>query len=142
MQNYIHANDESRARLEKFARRLSDEQLTRPLKDGWTAAAFLAHLAFWDQRALLLLRKWKREGVGQSTMDTDILNEASLPFWRAIPPQKAVELTLETARLVDAEVASLPPALIVEIEAKATQFHISRAVHRNMHLDELEGIFS
>lgn len=141
MENYIHANDESRGRLEAFARRLNDEQLSRPLQDGWTASAVLVHLAFWDQRALLLLRKWKREGVSQSSMDTDILNDASLPIWKAVLPRKAVELALDTARLVDAEVAGLPPSLLVEIEAKAAGFRLSRAVHRNVHLDELERIF-
>ncbi len=141
MENYVHENDKSRERLENFTGRLSEAQLSHPLENGWTASAQLAHIAFWDQRALLLLRKWKQEGIRPSEMDTDILNDASLPIWKAVPPRQAVELALESARLVDAEVASLTPVLVAEIEAKAAQFRLNRAMHRNMHLDELERLF-
>jgi Mycothiol maleylpyruvate isomerase N-terminal domain len=50
---FIAENDAERARLRALVTRLNDADLARPMPTGWTIAAILAHLAFWDQRALL-----------------------------------------------------------------------------------------
>lgn len=140
MINYLAANDESRERLAALIARLKDEDLRRPLTDGWTVSAVLAHLAFWDQRAVTLLRRWRREGFGPSPIDPDAVNDALLPLLLAISPRRAAELALDSARAIDAEVAELPPSLMAEIEEKATHFRLSRAHHRNEHLGELEAL--
>jgi Mycothiol maleylpyruvate isomerase N-terminal domain len=49
--SYVALNTAERARLEAVVGRLTDADLKRPLAAGWTVAAVLAHLAFWDQRA-------------------------------------------------------------------------------------------
>src|SRR5882672_2875973 len=55
--SYIARNETERTRLRALVARLSDTDLARPLPAGWTVAGVLAHLAFWDQRALALLER-------------------------------------------------------------------------------------
>ena len=77
---FIERNAVERARLEALVARLSNDDLARTLDGGWTVAAKLAHLAFWEQRALVLLAKWQREGaVRPSPVDEDVVNDALLP---------------------------------------------------------------
>jgi hypothetical protein len=56
-QSYIEENSRERERLRFLIESLSDEQLLTPLDTEWTIAVALAHLAFWDQRSLILIRK-------------------------------------------------------------------------------------
>ncbi len=55
---YVQQNTESRQRLASLVRRLSDEDLARTTDYGWTVAALLAHLAFWDHRMSVILTRW------------------------------------------------------------------------------------
>jgi hypothetical protein len=112
--------------------------LQHPLEAGWTAAGMLAHLAFWDQRALTLLRKWREEGVGPSPIDTHVVNEAMRPHCLAIPPRAAAELAVACAEAIDHELEALDPGFLAEVEARGTTVHLRRAEHRRLHLDEIE----
>jgi hypothetical protein len=60
---YVSQNNHERARLGALVDRLSDRELSRPLEAGWTIAAVLAHLAFWDQRILTLIERWEKDGL-------------------------------------------------------------------------------
>ena len=81
-------NKKERERLRALVSRITDEELNLPYyKEGWTVAAGLAHLAFWDQRALALLCHWKKSGVSPSSgSDWDATNDALVPLALAIPP--------------------------------------------------------
>ncbi len=136
---FIQQNNESRQRLEALANRLTDADLSRAATAGWTVAALLAHLAFWDQRALVLLQRWKGNGVDLSPVDADAMNDAHKPLCLALEPRRAVELCLASAAAVDAELETLTPDLVAEIEASPTHFRFNRALHRNDHLAEIEG---
>jgi len=46
---YTTENTHERQRLRTLVARVSDDDLTRPLPNGWTVAITLAHLAFWDR---------------------------------------------------------------------------------------------
>ena len=59
--SYVTENSAQRARLRALVDRLTDAELARPLDAGWTVAAVLAHVAFWDQRALTLIERWERD---------------------------------------------------------------------------------
>ena len=59
-------NTRERNRLKSLIARLTDEQLRQSIDDRWTTAVALSHLAFWDQRSLCLIRKWKSSGVTPS----------------------------------------------------------------------------
>ena len=53
------ANKASRARMRALIKSMSDDELALPTVAGWTIASTLAHIAFWDNRILYLLRHWK-----------------------------------------------------------------------------------
>ena len=61
-------NDAERARLRALVGRLGDTDLARPLDAGWTVAGVLAHLAFWDQRIIVLLDEWE-PGLTWTTLE-------------------------------------------------------------------------
>src|SRR5919199_3558316 len=95
-------DEPQRRRLETLVQRLSDAQLAQPLPDGWTVAAVLAHLAFWDNRAAILVERWRRAGVDPSELDVDVVNDAAKPQWLALTPRAAAEGAVQAARAADA----------------------------------------
>ncbi len=139
---YIAENDAERSRLRALVERLSDAQLSRPMAAGWTVAGVLAHLAFWDARALYLMDKWA-SGAAPSQADwepedVDWINDAAKPLCLALPPRTAAQLTLETAEEIDRRVAALPDDLVAQLLALGPPFNLSRASHRREHLDDIE----
>jgi len=117
---------------------LTAAELSRPLAAGWTVAGVLAHLAFWDLRALTLLKKWRQEGIGPSPIDTDVVNEATRELCNAISPQVAAQLGLAAAAAIDEAIAQLDAPLLAAVETGGTTVHLDRAAHRRLHLGEIE----
>jgi hypothetical protein len=136
---YIEENTRQRERLRALLARLTDQDLTRPLGDGWTVAGFLGHLAFWDYRAFLLIKRWKQTGVKPSPADVDVINDGMKPLLLAIPPRKIAEMVMEAATAVDREIEGLNPDLITRIEAQATDFRLNRGHHRGAHINDIEA---
>ena len=139
---FAAANQRERERLHALVTRLTDEELMRPMGHHWTVAVALAHLAFWDERSLFLLRKWQREGVTPSPMDIDVTNDALLALWRAIPPRAAANLAVAAAEAVDRELEAASPELIDAIRELGEDFRLFRSIHRKLHLDEIEAVIS
>jgi len=138
---YIIDNTKSSERLHKLVDEITDEELKLIIyKEGWTIAVALAHLAFWDKRRLVLIRKWKQKGVTPSPFEEDIINDALLPFLLAIPPRKAANLSIFTAEELDHELEELSPDLITAIKALGDRHALNRSIHRKMHLDEIEAL--
>ena len=137
---FTQENAASRRRLEAVARSLSSDDLTRSNADGWTVAALLAHLAFHDQRHLVLLRRWKAQGVDESPLDSHAINEAMKPLCLALEPSAAVALCLASAEAVDAEMETLTADLLAEIAASGSWFRPNRSLHRASHLGENERL--
>ena len=81
---FTQENAASRQRLEALISDLTEDQLRLMSHDGWTIAAFLAHLACWDQRHLHLIRRWKAGGIDESPVDPTAINESIKPLcdWR------------------------------------------------------------
>ena len=140
MEDFVPANEESRQKLEALVARLSDADLLLVNDVEWTVAAIFAHLAFWDQRALLLVRRWKETGVQFSPIDVDTINDVVLPFLLAVPPRKACQIVLEIAKTLDGELAALPPAFVNDILVNGKNLHLNRANHRQLHMAEIEGL--
>jgi hypothetical protein len=135
-------NAAERARLHALVARLGDAELQRPMPGGWTVAAVLAHLAFWDERARLLFAAWQREGTAARAYDpaaVDWINDAAKPLCLALPPRRAAELALAAAEAADRVVAGLPDALLAANAAAGTPVSPSRWDHRKEHLDEIEA---
>ena len=143
---YSAQNAESRRRLETVVRGLSDQDLARSTDYGWTVAALLAHLAFWDQRMIVILRRWQQEGLDSSPMDAGVVNDTLRVICQAIEPQAAIELCLSSAEAVDSEFDTLTADFVKQLEEHAaateTQFRMNRSLHRNAHLDDIETLLN
>jgi hypothetical protein len=127
-----------RERMERLVASLSEQDLSIPLSAGWTAAAVLAHLAFWDIRAITLIGQWQQTEVGESPADTDVINEATRELCLAIPPRRAAQLALEKASSIDRLIGQLSPEWIDRIATAGRAVHLKRFEHRKSHLDEIE----
>jgi hypothetical protein len=142
--SYAARNAIQRDRLRALAGRLSDDDLQRPLSDGWTVAGVLAHIAFWDQRVLVLLEQWEREGPGWTPRpinrdDVDWINDSVKALCLALPPRAAARLAVVTAEAVDGKVEALADNFLAVNAAAGSPINLSRADHRQEHLDEIEG---
>jgi hypothetical protein len=140
--SYTAENDAERERLRALLRRLTDEELARPMPAGWTVAGILAHVAFWDQRIVALLDEWERRGPAwtpplEDARDVDWVNDAAKPLCLALPPRVAAELALSVAEIVDRRVAGVSDAILAA-NARSPTLNWHRAGHRREHLDEIE----
>jgi len=130
--SYVTKNREQLERLRALVDKLSDQELAKPMEAGWTVAAVLAHLAFWDYRIVTLLDQWNASGTPPSSIDerhVDWINDAGKPLCLALPPRVAARTAVEAA-LTEAQ---------LEANAKAgNPISVLRAEHRHEHLDEIE----
>jgi mycothiol maleylpyruvate isomerase-like protein len=142
---YIAENDAERGRLRALVARLSDADLARAMPAGWTVAGVLAHLAFWDQRILVLLEQWEQSPSKppriENEADTDWINDASKPLLLALAPRRAADLAVTIAEAVDGKVAALPDDLVARNAEVGSPLNLLRAEHRAEHLRELEHVF-
>jgi len=138
LEDLIKDNAREYAHLRQVIERLTDDELGIPLEAGWTLSAVLAHLAFWDQRAITLIGKWKKEGIGPSPIDTDVVNEATRSLCLAIQPRQAAGLAVALAGEVDRLIAGLTPEMGTAIQTQGTTVKLRRADHRRTHLGEIE----
>ncbi|MEA2661742.1 MAG: hypothetical protein QOH08_1314 [Chloroflexota bacterium] len=137
---YVAENDAERERLRALVSRSSDEELSRPMPGGWTVAAVLAHVALWDARAIYWLDRWRLTGepTTYEPEDVDAMNDSAKPLCLALPPRAAAELALRLAEEADEKVKALSDATLAKVLARGSPpFNLSRAIHRNEHLDEI-----
>src|SRR4029453_14664213 len=142
--SYVAENDRERRRLEALVGKLDDAALGRAMPAGWTVAAVLAHLAFWDQRIVLLSDQLKR-GASAPQIDggsVEGINDRAKPRQLAPPPPRAPPLAVGAARAADQAVASLSDELLVKNAAAGSPLNLLRAEHRREHLDEIEHALS
>ena len=141
---YSEQNAQSRRRFARLVRGLSDEDLARSTDYGWTVAALLAHLAFWDQRMIVILRRWLGEGFDPSPIDSAAVNDSLRVICHALEPRTAVELCLSYAEAVDTEFDALGADLTRQLEEHAaateTQFRMNRSLHRDSHLNDIAAL--
>jgi hypothetical protein len=135
---YATENTHERQRLRTLVARVSDDDLRRPLPNGWTVAITLAHLAFWDRQRLALLRRWERDGVKPDPADADTINEGVRVLATALPPRTAAQLALDAAEAVDQALEQLSTEMLTQIEGAGQASILRRAVHRRGHLDRIE----
>jgi hypothetical protein len=133
--------DIERERLRSLVARLGDEELRRPMPGGWTVASVLAHVGYWDARAIYFLNKWGPSGepTVYEPEDTDAANESAKPLCLALPPRTATELALRLAEEADGKVRALSDEMLAKIRKKGNPpFSLSRGGHRREHLDDIE----
>ena len=139
----IERNSEERERLIALVRDCSDDDLAAAVGDVWAVSSALAHMAFWDQFARLLLER-QLSGL-DARIDApewrdDVLNDALLPLCRALDSRTAAQLAVDAATATDGRLAELSLATIEVLEADAddTRWLLRRHRHRAEHLDEIE----
>ena len=140
--SHIERNDAERQRLRTLLARVTDADLKRSLDAGWTVAAVLGHVAFWDQRTLVLLERWQADGTlsahGLDGPAVDWINDAAKPMLLAVPPREMANLALSIAEAVDRKVAGLPDDFASRNATAGSPVNLLRAEHRREHLDEIE----
>jgi hypothetical protein len=141
---YAEQNAESRRRLEALVSRLTDTDLALATHYGWTVAALLAHLAFWDHRMSVILKRWQEHGLDSSPIDSAAVNDALKEICHALEPRTAANLALIAAEKVDSEFETLSEEFVKQIEEHAattsTQYRMNRSLHRNDHLNDIEAL--
>ena len=141
---YSKENAESYQRLKSLVSRLTDTDLALTTDYGWTVAGLLAHLAFWDQRMVVILNRWRESGLDESPIDAMAVNDSLKMICQALEPRTAADLSLIAAERIDAELNNLPSESVKQIEehiqATNTQFRMNRSLHRSGHLDDIEAL--
>lgn len=143
--SYVERNTTERERLRALISRLSDEELRTAANAEWTIAAVLAHVAFWDARALVLCERLERGDPftpsDREPEDVRWINDSVRPLAHAIAPREAASLAIRLADETDARVAALSDALLARTwpNDPASPLNPLRAHHRREHLDELEA---
>ena len=134
-------NELARDNLASLAGKLSDDDLAHDLGDGWTVAVALAHLAFWDERAALLLERYA-DGTPQHHIPDwyeDLLNQTLEPQWRALPPRAAALQAVDAAEHVTRALRGLEDDLCARLEAQEQGYLLRRFNHRREHIDQIEA---
>ena len=135
--SYNERNRLQTQRLKKL-RRLSDEDLRHPVGEHWTVGVALAHIQYWDGRAVGALEAWRRHGLPLTLWinGENVVNDVRLPVWRELAPRQALEQAIDTAEVLDRVVEDLSPG---EAEAVAAQRPrvLDRSLHRSEHLGEV-----
>ena len=140
--SYIAENARELARMRAIVERLSDDDLRSLVNEEWTVAGVLAHIAYWDQRALWLAGKIERgEPFTEAEAEPeppDWVNDTVRPFLHAIEPSAAAALALLIAEETHRRVAELPPESVWP-NSDTSLLNGFRSGHRAEHLDELEA---
>ena len=69
----------------------------------------------------------------------DLVNDALIPVFHAVPPRAAVSLAIEAAEAIDRELRDLPPEMVADIQVSGGRFRLFRSEHRRKHLDQIEA---
>ena len=137
---YIQENDRERERLRAFINRLDEDALAAPANEYWTVAGVLVHMAYWDNRVLVLADKIDRGEPwlpSDAEPEGDWLNDSIRPIILAVAPRAAADLALRIAEETDARVAVLPLDRMYPLDPESP-ISAARSAHRGEHLDELE----
>jgi hypothetical protein len=138
--SYVARNAASRGRLETVASGLREGDFTRDVGGGWTVAALLAHLAFWDRFVIERLTRWEGSGFEAAVFDADVINDAALPGWRAIPGPAARQEVLAAAVQCDERVERVGDELAAAIIGAGRQRMLDRSLHREEHIARIERV--
>lgn len=138
--SFLASNRASRARLRDQVARLTDQDLGRVGENGWTIAAGLAHVAFYDRRAQVLLEKWRHGAEpAASPADVDVINDALHYLATLIPPRDAANEAVAAAEAVDRGLEQLDDVLFAQVNTTQSP-RPNRSHHREEHLDEIARI--
>jgi hypothetical protein len=140
--SFVERNATSRERLRLIVERLTPADFEREMEGGWSVAALLAHVAFWDRFVAVRWRAALDTGAltPVSFVDeaVDLVNEAAMPSWRALEPDRSTELAMDASAEVDEVVAGLPDDSVDAIARQGRPRLLDRSLHRSEHIDAIE----
>ena len=134
MSDYRSNNAESRARLERIAKRLTSDIR---IDETWRASALLAHVAFWDR---VTTARWQHDPPITVRIDDpiiDLVNAAGLPVWHRLSLADAIREATDAAAGLDEAIARASADDIAAATRVSIRF-VDRSAHRNEHLDQIE----
>jgi Mycothiol maleylpyruvate isomerase N-terminal domain len=138
---FVEENNASRLELGELIGRLGERSYEIEVGPGWTVSTVLCHLAFWDQRVLFVLKKWKTAGFEPSRLtplSVDSINQAAATLAQAVPGQAAARLAIESAAAVDSQVAETSDELAGQMLSAGFERFLRRSLHRREHLQKIE----
>jgi len=141
IQSFLQENHASRMELSEIIAGLDERALQTVTRPGWSVAATLYHLAFWDQRALACLQQWERGGeIGAGRLDSQAIhsiNQAVHAISQAVPVSAAVQFALESASAVDGYLAHAGQEFLGQLLAAGLERYVRRSLHRREHLGSI-----
>jgi hypothetical protein len=140
MLEYRRQNDLERARLMRLLDQVGTAEMQRTLPNGWTVAAALAHLAFWDRYAVGMLTEWGAKGFRAPATQIQELNVAVEKMSHLIALNVLLEWVRTSAEEADKAAAEASAALVAAIEAGGQTSYLQRSVHRHHHVVQLEAV--
>ena len=142
--SYAERNRRELDRLKALVGRTSDDDLARPMGDGWTVASTLGHMAFWDLRIVTALEAWGPDGSGAFPSyhddSVDWINDSTKPLLSALEPRAAARVAVEAAEAADRSVAEMSDELLAKNAETGMYINTDRTEHRAEHLDEIERL--
>jgi hypothetical protein len=143
--SFVAENARELGRLKALVSRLTDAQLESMLNEYWSVAGTLAHVAFYDGRALFMAGKLARgepfTAADAEPEDVDWINDSMRPLLHAIAPRQAAESALAIAQETDELIASLSPEAVAKIDDDCP-LQPFRSLHRAEHVDEIEAFLN
>ena len=141
MSELVQATVNGLDRIKAFVGPLREDSLLRVLDNGWTVAATLAHLAFWDRWVEARWSHFLRTGAFHDLPDdiTDLVNEAAKPEWHAVQPAETVRLCLDAAVSVTRTIQRLSSGHIRAAVETGRLALVDRTVHWYPHIDEINA---
>ena len=135
---YKDQNRLSRERIRALAERLSDTEMQTRVGEHWTVGVVFAHLAWWDRRVMYVLDMTEKNSEVFNPQIDIFVNDISLPLWLAVPPREAARIAIETSETLDKRLEKYDSILLEKIYNFNKRW-VSRALHRNEHLDEADA---
>jgi len=120
---------------------LDRDALNIEIRDGWTCAMALLHIAFWDP---FVLQRWleaaRSERLTPEPMPdhlVDLVNGALTPLLANLSPSAAPDEACIAAAEVDDLIASLPQRAKGAVRREGRLRLLDRSLHRAEHLAEI-----
>jgi uncharacterized damage-inducible protein DinB len=119
---------------------VDDEVMHKRTPAGWTVAATLVHLAFYDDWVATRWRRRISEGRFQDLPDdiTELVNAAGERGWHGVPAAEARRMAREAAQAVTALLDFLPPDALEDAVGTHRPAMIDRSMHWDPHIEEIQ----
>jgi hypothetical protein len=140
--SFVELNRASTKRMRELVMRSSDQELSQRIsKEVFvyrTVYTTMAHIAFWDQRVIMILDATEREGKLVAPAIDISVNDILDQLFGAMRPRLVSQMAFQAAEALDVMLEKFPPDLLEQIHARDERW-VLRATHRNAHLDVIEA---